>query len=203
MIHTVLQSMFHMPVPILEKILRPMIVYLALIAFLRLFGKRELAQLNPFDLVVLLSLSNTVQNSMIGDDNSVSGGVLGALSLLTINWVLTRVLFYVPKLNETLQGSSTTLITEGVVDYAALRSETLTEDELLSVLHKQGVDTFEEVRRCVLEPNGTFFVEVLKPSEEEVEVSEMLLAMRKLTADVAMSREELRRRDADRTLPGN
>lgn len=203
MIHTVLQSMFHMPVPILEKILRPMIVYLALIAFLRLFGKRELAQLNPFDLVVLLSLSNTVQNSMIGDDNSVSGGVLGALSLLTINWVLTRVLFYVPKLNETLQGSSTTLITEGVVDYAALRSETLTEDELLSVLHKQGVDTFEEVRRCVLEPNGTFFVEVLKPSEEEVEVSEMLLAMRKLTADVAMLREELRRRDADRTLPGN
>ena len=186
MIHTVLQSMFHMPVPILEKILRPMIVYLALIAFLRMFGKRELAQLNPFDLVVLLSLSNTVQNAMIGDDNSVSGGILGAFSLLVINWVLTRVLFHVPKLNETLQGSSTTLITDGVVDYAALRSETLTEDELLSVLHKQGVDSFEEVRRCVLEPNGTFFVEILKPSEEEEEVSEMLLAVRKLTDDVAM-----------------
>lgn len=197
MIHSVLQSMFHMPVPILEKILRPMIVYLALIGFLRIFGKRELAQLNPFDLVVLLSLSNTVQNSMIGDDNSVSGGILGAFSLLAINWLLTRVLFYVPKLNETLQGSSTTLITEGVVDYAALRSETLTEDELLSVLHKQGVDTFEEVRRCVLEPNGTFFVEVTKPSEEEEEVSEMLLAVRKLTADVAILREELRQRDAD------
>jgi uncharacterized membrane protein YcaP (DUF421 family) len=192
--------MFHMPVPILEKILRPMIVYLALIGFLRMFGKRELAQLNPFDLVVLLSLSNTVQNSMIGDDNSVSGGILGAFSLLVINWLLTRVLFYVPKLNETLQGSSTTLITEGVVDYAALRSETLTEDELLSVLHKQGVDTFEEVRRCVLEPNGTFFVEVLKPSEEEEEVSEMLLAVRKLTDDVAMLREEIRRRDSERAV---
>ena len=203
MIHTVFESMFHMPVPILEKILRPMIVYLALIAFLRMFGKRELAQLNPFDLVVLLSLSNTVQNAMIGDDNSVSGGVLGALSLLSINWVLTRVLFHVPRLNETLQGSSTTLIADGVVDYAALRAETLTEDELLSVLHKQGVDTFEEVRRCVLEPNGTFFVEILKPSEEEEEVSEMLLAVRKLTDDVAMLREELRRRDADRTLPGS
>lgn len=195
--------MFHMPVPILEKILRPMIVYLALIGFLRMFGKRELAQLNPFDLVVLLSLSNTVQNSMIGDDNSVSGGILGAFSLLVINWLLTRVLFYVPKLNETLQGSSTTLITEGVVDYAALRSETLTEDELLSVLHKQGVDTFEEVRRCVLEPNGTFFVEVLKPSEEEEEVSEMLLAVRKLTDDVAMLREEIRRRDSERAVTGS
>lgn len=203
MIHSVLQSMFHMPVPILEKILRPMIVYLALIGFLRMFGKRELAQLNPFDLVVLLSLSNTVQNSMIGDDNSVSGGILGAFSLLVINWLLTRVLFYVPKLNETLQGSSTTLITEGVVDYAALRSETLTEDELLSVLHKQGVDTFEEVRRCVLEPNGTFFVEVLKPSEEEEEVSEMLLAVRKLTDDVAMLREEIRRRDSERAVTGS
>ncbi len=196
--HSILQSMFHMQVPILEKILRPMIVYLALIGFLRLFGKRELAQLNPFDLVVLLSLSNTVQNSMIGEDNSVSGGILGALSLLVINWALTRVLFYVPKLNQALQGTSTTLITDGAVDYAALRSETLTEEELLSVLHKQGVDTFSEVRRCALEPNGTFFVEVMKPSDEEEEVSEMLLAVRKLTDDVAMLREELRRRDADR-----
>jgi uncharacterized membrane protein YcaP (DUF421 family) len=195
--------MFHMPVPILEKILRPMIVYLALIGFLRMFGKRELAQLNPFDLVVLLSLSNTVQNSMIGDDNSVSGGILGAFSLLAINWLLTRVLFYVPKLNETLQGSATTLITDGDVDYAALRAETLTEDELLSVLHKQGVDTFAEVRRCVLEPNGTFFVEIMKPSEEEEEVSEMLLAVRKLTDDVAMLREELRRREVDRAVTGS
>ena len=67
-----------------------MIVYLCLIVFLRVFGKRELAQLNPFDLVVLLSLSNTVQNAIIGDDNTVTGGVIGAFSLLTINWMVTR-----------------------------------------------------------------------------------------------------------------
>ena len=94
-----IQSMFHMNLPILEKILRPVLVYLFLVGFLRLFGKRELAQLNPFDLVVLLSLSNTVQNAMIGDDNSLSGGIIGAFSLLTINWLLTRVLFRAPKLN--------------------------------------------------------------------------------------------------------
>lgn len=198
MFQTIFHSMFDQPLPILEKILRPMIVYLALIFFLRMFGKRELAQLNPFDLVVLLSLSNTVQNAMIGNDNSVSGGIIGAFSLLAINWVLTRVLFSMPKLNETFQGSATTLITDGVVDYEALQSETLTEDELLSVLHKQGVDTFEEVRRCVLEPNGTFFVEIMKPTDEEEEVSEMMLAVRKLTADVAALREELRIRDAER-----
>lgn len=201
MFQSIFHSMFHLSLPILEKVLRPMVVYLALIAFLRIFGKRELAQLNPFDLVVLLSLANTVQNSMIGDDNSVSGGVIGAFSLLTINWVLSRVLFHSPKLNETLQGKATTLITDGVVDYEALQCETLTEEELLSVVHKQGVDTFDEVRRCVLEPNGTFFVEVRKPSIEEEEVSELMRAVRQLTEDVATLREELRLRDAGRTEP--
>ena len=96
--------MFHLHLPILEKIIRPMIVYLSLILFLRLFGKRELAQLNPFDLVVLLSLSNTVQNAMIGDDNTVSGGIIGAFSLLTINWLLTRILFHSPRLNKAMEG---------------------------------------------------------------------------------------------------
>src|ERR1700723_2668605 len=99
--------MFQIPVPIIEKVLRPIIVYLALVLLLRLFGKRELAQLNPFDLVVLLSLSNTVQNAIIGDDNSVSGGAIGAFSLLTINWALTRLLFKLPKVNDALQGTKT------------------------------------------------------------------------------------------------
>jgi uncharacterized membrane protein YcaP (DUF421 family) len=186
-----MQSMFHLQLPILEKILRPMIVYLALVGFLRLFGKRELAQLNPFDLVVLLSLANTVQNAMIGDDNSVSGGIIGAFSLLVVNWLLTRVLFNAPKLNQTLQGSSRCLIYNGVVDYEALKKEALTEEELLSVLHKQSFDTFEEVRRCVLEPNGTFFIEAKKPTFEEGEFSDILATLKKLTAEVAMLRAQL------------
>jgi uncharacterized membrane protein YcaP (DUF421 family) len=78
-------DMFVVAVPVLEKILRPVIVYLALVVLLRIFGKRELAQLNPFDLVVLLSLSNTVQNAIIGNDNSVSGGLIGAVTLLAAN----------------------------------------------------------------------------------------------------------------------
>jgi uncharacterized membrane protein YcaP (DUF421 family) len=91
--------MFHLPVPLAEKIIRPVVVYLCLIIFLRLFGKRELAQLNPFDLVVLLSLSNTVQNAIIGDDNSVTGGVVGAFSLLAINWILMWLLYRAPRIN--------------------------------------------------------------------------------------------------------
>src|SRR3978361_16969 len=93
-----LHSMFHLPLPILEKILRPVLMYVCLIAFLRIFGKRELAQLNPLDLVVLLSLSNTVQNAIIGDDNSVTGGVIGAFALLTINWILMRLAFKAPNI---------------------------------------------------------------------------------------------------------
>ncbi|MGA9958191.1 MAG: DUF421 domain-containing protein, partial [Acidobacteriaceae bacterium] len=92
-----LQSMFHLQAPLIEKILRPIIVYFFLIFLLRIFGKRELAQLNPFDLVVLLSLSNVVQNALIGNDNSVSGGIVGALSLLTINWLVVRFLYSSPK----------------------------------------------------------------------------------------------------------
>src|SRR6201995_1654395 len=99
--------MFSLHQPLLEKILRPMIVYLFLVGFLRLFGKRELAQLNPFDLVVLLSLSNTVQNAMIGEDNSVSGGLIGAFSLLAINWALARFLFLHPKIDQALEGTET------------------------------------------------------------------------------------------------
>src|ERR1700729_3395717 len=154
--------MFHMQLPLLEKILRPVIVYLCLIVFLRIFGKRELAQLNPFDLVVLLCLSNTVQNSIIGEDNSVSGGIVGVLSLLTINWLLTRVLYKMPKLSKVLEGEKTVLIQHGVVDWEAAKKEALSELELRSVLHKQGFDRYEEVEKSGIETKGKFYMEGIK-----------------------------------------
>jgi len=187
-----LQSMFHLPLPILEKILRPIIVYLFLIGFLRIFGKRELAQLNPFDLVVLLSLSNTVQNAIIGDDNSVTGGIIGAFSLLAINWVVVRLLFSAPKMTHAVEGKQTVLIHHGVVNDAALKNEILTREELLSVLHKQNVNHFNEVEKCTLEPNGNFYVETIKPSASDASfagLKEQLTALseevRKLRADLA------------------
>jgi uncharacterized membrane protein YcaP (DUF421 family) len=183
--------MFHLSLPVLEKILRPVIVYLFLIGFLRLFGKRELAQLNPFDLVVLLSLSNTVQNAMIGDDNSVSGGVIGAFSLLTINWLLTRVLFRLPKLNKALEGSETVLIRHGVVDWNAAKKEALTEIELRSVLHKQGFDRYEEVEKCVLEPNGNFYMERIKSMSDDAQRANLMQAIEALTREVKQMRAEL------------
>ena len=185
------QSMFHMQLPLLEKILRPIIVYVCLIVFLRLFGKRELAQLNPFDLVVLLSLSNTVQNAMIGDDNSVSGGIVGAFSLLTINWLLMWVLYRTPKVNSALQGSATTLIKDGVVIEAALQKETLTHEELLSALNKNGFNDPRDVAECTLEPSGTFFVKGKTPTSETTHSEQLLKAIAKLSGEVAQLREDL------------
>jgi uncharacterized membrane protein YcaP (DUF421 family) len=188
----VIQSMFHLPLPVLEKILRPVIVYLFLISFLRLFGKRELAQLNPFDLVVLLSLSNTVQNAMIGDDNSVSGGIIGAFSLLTINWLLTRVLFRMPKLNNAFEGHASVLIRHGVVDWAEAKREALTELELRAVLHRQGYADFDEVEKCVLEPNGNFYIEGIKSKSDDAQRADIRMEIREGLAALNREVKELR-----------
>ena len=179
-----IDSMFHLQLPLLEKILRPVIVYLCLILFLRLFGKRELAQLNPFDLVVLLCLSNTVQNSIIGDDNTVSGGIIGVFSLLSINYLLTRLLFRLPKLSKMIEGKETVLIRQGEVDREAVKREALSDLELKSVLHKQGLSDFSQVERCVLEPSGNFFVEQVDPLREGRQRSEILRDIQALTAEV-------------------
>lgn len=179
-----LHDMLHVPLPILEKILRPIIVYFTLILLLRVFGKRELAQLNPFDLVVLLSLSNTVQNAIIGEDNSLLGGLIGAMALLAANWSLNRLLFAMPKLNRALQGSSRTLIRNGKVDEKAMRDEILTHEELVEVLHKQSVRGFADVKECTLEPGGTFYVETREESFPSTRHQEILRRLDALMEEV-------------------
>src|SRR5947207_10650397 len=130
-------DIFVMGAAFLEKILRPILVYFFLVIALRVFGKRELAQLNPFDLVVLLSLSNTVQNAIIGNDNSLTGGLLGALSLLGMNYLVVRFLFRHRRLDQIFEGKPTTLIDNGKLQKKALANELLTHAELLTVLHCQ------------------------------------------------------------------
>src|SRR5512141_1404725 len=116
-------DIFAVGAPVLEKILRPALVYVFLVVALRVFGKRELAQLNPFDLVVLLSLSNTVQNAIIGNDNSLTGGLVGALALLCINYLVVRFLFRHRRLDQIFEGKPSTLIQHGRVDRGALSRE--------------------------------------------------------------------------------
>jgi uncharacterized membrane protein YcaP (DUF421 family) len=182
--------MFQMQLPLLEKLLRPAIVYLALVVLLRIFGKRELAQLNPFDLVVLLSLSNTVQNAIIGNDNSLSGGIIGAVSLLAVNWLVVRALFSSPRLTRMFEGRSSVLILNGQIDHKAVKRESLTPEELLDVIHKQGVDSVHKVQRCELEPNGTFYVEAYEPSPADQQHAELLARLDALQKQVAALRPQ-------------
>jgi uncharacterized membrane protein YcaP (DUF421 family) len=191
MLHSLLfDHMFQLPLPILEKLLRPVIVYLVLVLLLRLFGKRELAQLNPFDLVVLLSLSNTVQNAIIGDDNSVTGGIIGAFSLLAINWLVVRVLFRSRRLTGVIEGRAAVLVTDGQVDQRALERESLTREELVEVIHRQGFESFDQVRRCELEPNGTFYVEAFDPSAADRRHAELVSRLDALSREVAALRTQ-------------
>src|SRR5215510_3470395 len=147
---TSLSEALHPDIPILEKILRPIIVYLFLIVGLRLAGKRELAQLNPFDLVVLLTLSNTVQNAIIGSDNSVTGGLIGATTLLGVNYLVVRFLFKHQKLDRFVEGDSDVLIEGGKINQDRLEKELITLTELESAAHKQGFASLDEVERAVL-----------------------------------------------------
>ena len=163
------RDIFVVGAPVAEKILRTVAVYFALVVFLRIFGKRELAQLNPFDLVVLLSLSNTVQNAIIGNDNSLTGGLIGAFTLLGINYLVVRFLFRHRRLDQLFEGNPTTLIEHGRVVKDALAKELLTHAELMTVLHRQGFDGLDEVERCILEPGGTFYIQRKMPPTEKIE----------------------------------
>src|SRR5271169_7109025 len=126
--HDIWKDMFVMGLPVLEKILRPIIVYMFLVVGLRLSGKRELVQLNPFDLVVLLTLSNTVQNAIIGDDNTVTGGLIGAATLLLLNYLVVRFLFRHEKLDRLVEGEATVLIEHGRILGGKLAKEVLSID---------------------------------------------------------------------------
>jgi uncharacterized membrane protein YcaP (DUF421 family) len=177
-------DIFVVGAPLIEKILRPILVYFFLVVALRVFGKRELAQLNPFDLVVLLSLSNTVQNAIIGNDNSLTGGLIGALGLLAMNYLVVRYLFRHRRLDQLFEGKPTTLVESGKILKSQLAKELLTRSELMTVLHRQGFDSLEDVERCVLEPGGTFYIQRKMPPTERVEHEEVMRALRDLTGKV-------------------
>jgi uncharacterized membrane protein YcaP (DUF421 family) len=166
-------DMFHLGLPVAEKVLRAVIVYLALVVLVRVAGKRELAQLNPFDLVVLLTLSNTVQNAIIGDDNSVVGGLIGATTLIGVNYLLVRILYGHERIERLVEGDPDVLIENGQVRTDRLRKELITLPELETAAHKQGFASLADVDRAVLEPGGTISFFSKKPEPEVVRHGEL------------------------------
>lgn len=186
--HDIWKDMFVMGLPVLEKILRPIIVYAFLVVGLRLSGKRELVQLNPFDLVVLLTLSNTVQNAIIGDDNSVSGGLIGATSLLIINYLVVRFLYGHSKLEKVVEGRADVLVENGKVKTERLKKELISLPQLEAAARRQGFESIENVDKCILEPSGTLSFVGKKPATEDVRHQELLTRLEKLMEEVSRLR---------------
>lgn len=143
----------------IEKILRPVAVYFFLLMIFRVVGNRELAQLNPMDLILLLLLSNTVQNAIIGDDTSLSGGIVGALALLGTNYAMVYLKFKSARFERFVEGVEQTLIKDGKIDERVLRRELLTKSDLDTLAHQKDFKSADEIKECVIDPNGTFFIE--------------------------------------------
>ncbi len=147
-----------------EFVLRAVVIYAFLLIILRLTGKRQIGQLSPFDLVLLLVLSNAVQNSMNGGDNSVTGGIISATSLVAINYAVGWITFRSKQLEGLIEGRPVILVHNGHIDHRALRSVQMTIHELDAALRQEGCTGPEQIKFAVLENNGHITVVQHKPS---------------------------------------
>ncbi|HEY7485997.1 MAG TPA: YetF domain-containing protein [Streptosporangiaceae bacterium] len=154
-----------MGIPLLEKVIRTIVVYVVLALLLRIAGKRDLAAFNTFDLVVMLLLANVVQNAIIGPDNSLWGGVIAAAILVAVNALMVRLAVLSGPFVRVLEGTPTVLVRNGRYDSAALRHEGLRKADVAAALRKQGASTVREVQEMTLEPGGTLVVQLI-PEEE-------------------------------------
>src|SRR5881394_3549353 len=141
-----------------EFVLRGIIIYVFLIGLLRLTGKRQVGQLAPFDLVLLLVLSNAVQNAMNGGDNSVIGGMISAVTLVGVNWIVGLLTYRNKKLEALVEGRPDVLIRDGKLFQKTLEHAKLTRHEVMTALREAGCASIEEVRAALLENDGSISV---------------------------------------------
>ncbi|WBP85489.1 DUF421 domain-containing protein [Kitasatospora cathayae] len=180
-------------IPIVEKILRTIAVYVLILLLFRLAGKRGLAGLNTFDMVVVFLLSNVVQNAIIGNDNSLLGGAIGAVTLIVVNAVVTRWLARDPRAARVLEGEPTTVVRDGKLVPGALRELALRPSELEHAIRLQNGDNVSGVARARLEPDGQLLV-TLKAAEQSAtkgdvdELRERLAAIERLLTTIAADR---------------
>jgi uncharacterized membrane protein YcaP (DUF421 family) len=173
---------YHPEASVVEKILRTVLVYLFLIIGLRLAGKRELATLNPFDLVVLLTLSNTLQNAIIGNDNSVLGGIISASTLLVMNYLIVDLVYRNRGLSQLIEGGPDVLIKGGKLQRGRLAAERISEQELEAAARRQGFATLKEVDQAILYPGGTFCFIGKVPRAEAAHYHQIMAQLDRITA---------------------
>jgi uncharacterized membrane protein YcaP (DUF421 family) len=159
------QQLFGFEIPATEKIVRTLAVYLGLAVIMRLAGKRQLAQLNSFDLIVMLLVSNVVQNAIIGPDNSLVGGLLGAAVLVGFNAVWERLATFSDRTTRIFEGAPTTLVSDGQIVEKQVRRTGLRDPVVVSALRHQGANAVGDVSRATLEPGGSISVELIPDAE--------------------------------------
>lgn len=176
-------DLWQVQVPLLEKALRTVLVYGGLVVLLRLAGKRDLAQLNSFDLVVLLLLSNVVQNAVIGNDNSVSGGLFGAAVLIAINAAVVRLANRYPRLQRLFEGIPTVLVRDGQPVPHALRRLGLRRGDVTAACRRQGADDISEIKEATLSPGGSIVV-TLAEDHRDVTIADLRRAHAELVLQI-------------------
>ena len=139
-------------------ILKCIAIYFFVIIAIRIFGKKELAQISVVDLVFILLISNSVQNAMVGNNSTLSGGLVAAASLFVVNYILNWVLYRSKKVSELLQGKSIMLIYKGELQEHNLQSTEITNDEVMAAIREHGVDDISQVDLAILEVDGNISV---------------------------------------------
>ena len=182
--------MFDLHLSLGEKVIRAVVIYLFLVVALRVVGKRELSQLNTLDFVVLLAVANAVQNGLIGNDDSVTGAVVGAVVLFAVNSALAYAVFRSLRLRRLVEGTPTELIRDGRILEDALRQQQLTRDDLLQEIQSAGADTFDDVETARLLPNGKVVVVPKAQTQGSAQYDDLRARIDHLTGLV----EELSRR---------
>ncbi len=137
---------------------RSIIVYFFMIIALRFFGKKELSQLNTADIILILLISNSVQNAMVGQDTSLTGGLVAALVLFIINFILKKVLYNFPRLKDLLMEKPEILVHNGKLDFKTLSKLNISDDELKEAMREHGLEHFNQVKLAMLETDGNISI---------------------------------------------
>jgi len=191
---SMVDRLFSIGIPVTEKLLRTVVVYAALLFLFRLGGKRTAAQMNSFDLVVLLLISNVVQNAIIGPDDSLLGGLIGATALVVANDLITRLVRRYDAIDRAMEGTQTRLVEDGAFLEGELRRQGIRTSDLEVALRRQGAENVVQVKQADLYPSGAIVVE-LRPEAHDASHEDIDRLERKID-ELTASVERLGRRDS-------
>ena len=187
----IFHDLFVPQLPLIDKIVRPIVVYFFLLFLIRFGGKRQLGSMTAFDIIVLLVLGNAVQNAIIGQDYSLMGGLIDAVVLMICNGITVQLSYRSNKVKKLVEGTPTLLVRDGKPIVRHLAKEAITQDELRSKLCQQGFDDITDVKLAILETDGTITVEPYPSSSENSRHRELSDRLKKIERLLSQANKQL------------